>query len=118
LKRGGVGIAQWASVAALKFGVVVQRSTLVQCFLSPAIDMHSFAAAQPTFDLCSFVDHSSFVVVEVQWIGTAIAVAAICIHRCQGYNGLVSGSTQNTATRSKYPKQQVQKLVTPSIPNS
>jgi len=118
LKRGGVGIAQWASVAALKFGVVVQRSTLVQCFLSPAIDMHSFAAAHPTFDLNSFIDRSSnVIIVEEQWVGTAAAVAAVCIHRCQGYNGLVSGHGQ-PKTRSKYPKQQVQKLVTPSIPNS
>ena len=75
-----MGIAQRASMAALKFGVVVQRSTLVQCFFLPAFGMNSFATAQPTSDLNSFSDRSSLVVVEVQWFGTAIAVeTVVCV---------------------------------------
>ena len=81
-----MGIAQRASVAALKFGVVLQRSTLVQGFLLPAFSVHSIAAAQPTFDLCSFVELRG-VIVEVQWFGTTAAVEAVvcvCFHGSWG----------------------------------
>jgi hypothetical protein len=70
-----VGIAQRASVAALEFGVVFQRSTVGQCFLFPAFGMYSISTTQPSFDLSSFVDRSAKdVVVEVQWVGTIVAV--------------------------------------------
>jgi len=77
-----VGIAQRASVAALEFGVVFQRSTVGQCFLFPAFGMYSISTTQPSFDLSSFVDRSAKdVVVEVQWFGTTVAVEAVVCTR-------------------------------------
>ena len=76
--------------------------------------MHSITAAQPTFELSSFIGLSS---IEEQWFGTAAAVvAAVCIHRLPGLHGGLQRVgprvEPNTAkTRSKYPKQQVQKLI-------
>ena len=67
-----MGIAQRASVAALKFGVIFQRSPVGQGLLSPAIGMESIAAAQPTFDLKSFSEVRR-VVVEVQLFGAKVA---------------------------------------------
>jgi len=71
-----VGIAQRASMAALKFGVVVQRLTFCQCFFLPAFGMYSITAAQPTQIIGSFEG----IIVEVQWFGTTATVeAVVCI---------------------------------------
>jgi len=81
-----MGIAQRASVAALKFGVIVQRSTFGQGLFLPAFSMKSFSTAQPTFDLSSFVELRG-IIVEVQWFGTTAAVEAIvcvCFHASRG----------------------------------
>ena len=86
-----MGIAQRASVAALEFGVVFQRSTVGQCFLFPAFGMYSISTTQPSFDLSSFVDRSTKdVVVEVQWFGTTVAVEAVVCTRIHVVSPVVS----------------------------
>jgi hypothetical protein len=77
-KRGGVGIAQRASVAALEIGVVVQRLTFVQCFFLPTTIMHSFAAAQPTQILSSFVELRG-IIVPVQLFATKFAATRVTL---------------------------------------
>ena len=67
-----MGIAQRASVAALKFGVVLQRSPVGHCSFFPTIGMNSIPATQPTFDLNSFVELNR-IIVEVQLFGAKAA---------------------------------------------
>jgi hypothetical protein len=71
-----VSIAQRASVAALEFDVVVQRLTFVQCFFLPTTIMHSFAAAQPTQILSSFVELRG-IIVPVQLFATKFAATRV-----------------------------------------
>jgi hypothetical protein len=73
-----VGIAQRASMAALKFGVVVQRPTFGQCFFLPAVGMNSIAATQPTFDLNSFSELRR-IIVEVQLFGAKAATIWVVV---------------------------------------
>jgi hypothetical protein len=73
-----VGIAQWASNAALKFGVVLQRPTFGQCFFLPAVSMNSFTAAQPTFDLSSFFERKG-IIVQVQLFAAKFAATWITL---------------------------------------
>ena len=74
-----MGIAQRASVAALKFGVVLQRPTFGQCFFLPAFVVKSFSTAQPTFDLNSFSERNR-IIVPVQLFATKFA--AIRVNLC------------------------------------
>ena len=74
-----MGIAQRASVAALKFGVVLQRPTFGQGFFLPAFVVKSFSTAQPTFDLNSFSERRR-IIVPVQWFATKFA--AIRVNLC------------------------------------
>ena len=71
-----MGIAQRASVAALKFGVVLQRPTFGQCFFLPAFVVKSFSTAQPTFDLNSFSEHNR-IIVPVQLFATKFAAMRV-----------------------------------------
>ena len=75
-----MGIAQRASMAALKFGVVLQRPTFGQCFFLPAVGMNSIPATQPTFDLNSFVEMKG-IIVEVQLFGAKAATMWIVFRR-------------------------------------
>ena len=69
-----MGIAQRASMAALKSGVVVQRPPVGQCFFLPAVGMNSIPATQPTFDLNSFSEHNQRrIIVAVQLFGAKAA---------------------------------------------
>jgi hypothetical protein len=75
-----VGIAHRASMAALKFGVVLQRSTFGQCFFLPTVSMNSIPATQPTFDLNSFSVLWG-IIVEVQLFGTKKAATIRIVFR-------------------------------------
>ena len=74
-----MGIAQRASVAALKFAVVLQRPTSGQGFFLPAFVVKSFSTAQPTFDLNSFSERNR-IIVPVQLFATKFA--AIRVNLC------------------------------------
>ena len=69
-----MGIAQRASVAALKSGVVLQ-----QCFFLPAFVVKSFSTTQPTFDL-NFLSERNRIIVPVQLFATKFA--AIRVNLC------------------------------------
>ena len=71
-----MGIAQRASVAALKFGVVLQRPTFGQGFFLPAFVVKSFSTTQPTFDLNSFSERIR-IIVPVQLFATKFAATRI-----------------------------------------
>ena len=71
-----MGIAQRASVAALKFAVVLQRPTFGQCFFLPAFVVKSFSATQPTFDLNSFSEGTR-IIVPVQLFATKFAATRV-----------------------------------------
>ena len=78
LKRGGVGIAQRASIAALKFSVVLQRPPFGQCFFLPAVSMNSITAAQPTQILNSFSERKRIIVL-VQLFATKFAATRVTL---------------------------------------
>ena len=71
-----MGIAQRASMAALKSGVVVQRPPVGQCFFLPAFVVKSFAAAQQTFDLNSFSERTR-IIVPVQLFAAKFAATRV-----------------------------------------
>jgi hypothetical protein len=79
-----MGIAQRASVAALKFGVVLAltKNHWRECIF-PTISMYSIPTTQPTVDLSSYVEQRGIIVL-VQWFGTTVAVEAVVCFQFHG----------------------------------
>jgi len=67
-------------MAALKFGVVVQRSPVGQCFFLPTIGVNSIPATQPPQILSSFSELRG-IIVEVQLFGAKTATIWIVFRR-------------------------------------
>jgi hypothetical protein len=65
-------------MAALKFGVVLQRPPVGQRSCFPAFCMDSVSATQPTFDLNSFVELRG-IIVEVQLFGAKAATIWVVV---------------------------------------
>ena len=93
-----MGIAQRASTAALKFGVVLQRPTFGQGFFLPAFVVKSFSTAQPTFDLNSFSERNR-IVVPVQLFATKFAAIRVNLRWLlhfgdSGVGNVIEGGTE------------------------